>query len=106
MDGPFNRTRTTRRYPSPPTSSGIPSLSSSSDRGNVLAREALLGNASAYANGHGNGNSGYTTTNEYLMEQQNNEYVEHLTGKMSLLKEITLQIGDEVNSQNALLSGM
>ncbi|KXS14280.1 hypothetical protein M427DRAFT_124368 [Gonapodya prolifera JEL478] len=103
MDGPVSRSRATRRYPSPPTAaSGIPS---SGDR----ARDALLGGVTGAGagNGYANGGAGAGAyTNEYLLEQHNNEYVEHLTGKMSLLREITLQIGDEVNSQNEMLSGM
>ncbi|KAI9350506.1 hypothetical protein DFJ73DRAFT_625247, partial [Zopfochytrium polystomum] len=39
-------------------------------------------------------------------EQQNDDHVEMLSKKMGVLKEISLQIGDEVSYQEKMLRGM
>ncbi|KAJ3174549.1 hypothetical protein HK101_010950 [Irineochytrium annulatum] len=43
---------------------------------------------------------------QYALEQQNDDEVDVLSQKMSILKEVSLQIGDEVNYQNKLLGEM
>jgi len=50
-----------------------------------------------------NNNSGSSDRNqaEQLFEQENNQAWEQLHGKVGSLKDIALQIGEEVNSQNA-----
>jgi blocked-early-in-transport protein 1 len=36
----------------------------------------------------------------YLLEQENEDHVESLQAKLGVLKEVSLQIGEEVKSQN------
>lgn len=36
----------------------------------------------------------------YLLEQENDEHVESLQQKLGVLKEVSLQIGEEVKNQN------
>jgi len=45
----------------------------------------------------------YTTN---FMERENDEHVNLLHGKVSALKEMTIQIGDHVRNDNAMLDGM
>ncbi|KAK4523185.1 hypothetical protein GAYE_PCTG44G1077 [Galdieria yellowstonensis] len=55
-----------------------------------------------------NNNSGSSDRNqaEQLFEQENNQAWEQLHGKVGSLKDIALQIGEEVNSQNQFLNNM
>eukprot|EP00056_Hartaetosiga_gracilis_P020965 m.22107 g.22107 ORF g.22107 m.22107 type:complete len:83 (+) comp8803_c0_seq1:25-273(+) len=52
----------------------------------------------------GNSNSNQQTEN--LLESQNNQEVEHLRGKISQLKDVTVIINDTINSHNAMLDDM
>eukprot|EP00045_Choanoeca_perplexa_P022744 m.10720 g.10720 ORF g.10720 m.10720 type:complete len:108 (+) comp9668_c0_seq1:88-411(+) len=45
-------------------------------------------------------------TNESMLEQENDRQVDSLRGKVSMLKELTIDIGEEVRSQNAMLGDM
>eukprot|EP00730_Choanoeca_flexa_P012152 TRINITY_DN3426_c0_g1_i1.p1 TRINITY_DN3426_c0_g1~~TRINITY_DN3426_c0_g1_i1.p1 ORF type:complete len:111 (+),score=9.51 TRINITY_DN3426_c0_g1_i1:83-415(+) len=45
-------------------------------------------------------------TNEAMLEQENERQVDSLHSKVSMLKELTIDIGDEVRSQNSLLGDM
>ncbi|CAM9490277.1 unnamed protein product [Phaeothamnion confervicola] len=45
-------------------------------------------------------------TNRTMFEMENNRHINELSDQVSLLKELTIDIGNEVTSQNALLDGM
>ncbi|KAJ3075488.1 hypothetical protein HDU98_007986 [Podochytrium sp. JEL0797] len=58
-------------------------------------------------NGAGSSSSGsYGYESHDAFMQQNDEHASDLSAKVNVLREISLQIGDEVNYQNKLLSGM
>ncbi|CAG8456661.1 4785_t:CDS:2 [Acaulospora morrowiae] len=48
----------------------------------------------------------YSISETLDLESQNDEKIEGLTGKVKLLKEITLSIGESVKESNALISTM
>ncbi|RKP00796.1 hypothetical protein CXG81DRAFT_12808 [Caulochytrium protostelioides] len=62
-----------------------------------------LGGGSSSGGGPSGGLGGM---NSYAMERQNDDQVDMLTSKMGLLKEISLQIGEEVNAQNRYLQDL
>ncbi|KAJ1543827.1 protein transport protein bet1 [Cladochytrium tenue] len=43
---------------------------------------------------------------QYALEQQNDDHVDMLSEKMRTLREISVQIGDEVSYQERMLNGM
>ncbi|CAB1118752.1 unnamed protein product [Ectocarpus sp. CCAP 1310/34] len=45
-------------------------------------------------------------TNHNIMEMQNNAHIDDLSDQVSRLKHLTIDIGQEVRSQNDLISGM
>eukprot|EP00612_Vaucheria_litorea_P006846 CAMPEP_0171473256 /NCGR_PEP_ID=MMETSP0946-20130122/1739_1 /TAXON_ID=109269 /ORGANISM="Vaucheria litorea, Strain CCMP2940" /LENGTH=118 /DNA_ID=CAMNT_0012002997 /DNA_START=70 /DNA_END=426 /DNA_ORIENTATION=+ len=55
-------------------------------------------------NGKNNGNAWETSRN--MLEMENDRHIGHLSEQVSMLKELTIDIGNEVNSQNHLLEGM
>ncbi|VDN00775.1 unnamed protein product [Thelazia callipaeda] len=60
-----------------------------------------------YRGSSGNGlNLGYENNGGIFMERENDELVEHLSGKVATLKKITIAIGDDVREQNRLLGEM
>ncbi|KAI9339343.1 hypothetical protein BDR26DRAFT_862269 [Obelidium mucronatum] len=60
-----------------------------------------------HSNNAGNGGyGGYSGGGENALMSQNDDHVDQLSAKMSVLKEISLQIGDEVNYQNKMLNDM
>lgn len=54
---------------------------------------------------NGNNGSGYTR-NAMMVEGQNDDMLEGLLGKVKILKDITVGIGDEVRASNMELGGM
>ncbi|CAM9168158.1 unnamed protein product [Ascophyllum nodosum] len=64
--------------------------------------------------GRGVGHGGYYSsptdrireTNHNLMEMQNNAHIDDLSDQVSRLKHLTIDIGQEVRSQNDLIDGM
>jgi blocked-early-in-transport protein 1 len=62
-----------------------------------------MGSGSAVGSA-GNG-SGYTR-NAMMVEGQNDDLLEGLLGKVKILKDITVGIGDEVRASNMELGGM
>eukprot|EP00871_Galdieria_phlegrea_P002414 jgi/Galph1/3173/GphlegSOOS_G1837.1 len=70
-------------------------------------RQLLFGRPSS--NG-GQSSSFATSTNraqaEHLFEQENNQAWEQLHGKAGSLKEIAVQLDEEINSQNTFLNNM
>ncbi|CAG8433992.1 2568_t:CDS:2 [Diversispora eburnea] len=48
----------------------------------------------------------YPTNTHLDLESQNDDKIEGLTGKVKLLKEITLSIGESVKESNSLISSM
>ena len=60
----------------------------------------------AGVNGGGGGggvNASYSSGSEHLQLQQNDDQVDLLSQKMSMLREVSLQIGEEVTAQNRML---
>ncbi|KAI8621077.1 hypothetical protein BC830DRAFT_1096133 [Chytriomyces sp. MP71] len=49
---------------------------------------------------------GYGAGAESSLMQQNDDHVDLMSQKVNILKEISLQIGDEVNHQNSMLRDM
>ncbi|KAH7723549.1 CRE-NBET-1 protein [Aphelenchoides avenae] len=60
----------------------------------------------AYRPSRGAGNASYGNSGYNLVEQQNDDMVEGLASKVSSLKHLTINIGDEVREQNRLLNEM
>jgi hypothetical protein len=56
-------------------------------------------NDSRYRNGAGG-------SNNYLLEQQNDEMVDGLSEKIGSLKNVAIAIGDDVREQNKMLNDM
>jgi hypothetical protein len=63
------------------------------------SRSELLGDRGRQRGG-GGGQS------EALFEQQNNDLIDGLNSKVDMLKQLSINIGDEVREQNAFLEGM
>jgi blocked-early-in-transport protein 1 len=53
-----------------------------------------------------NNNNQHNDANQDIMESQNNERISQLSDQVSLLKNLTIDIGNEVSSQNNLLDDM
>eukprot|EP00741_Cyanophora_paradoxa_P002337 tig00000600_g2267.t1 len=70
------------------------------ERSNPGARSALFGTAG------GAGSSQLHAASEELLEQQNDSQIEELGSKVALLKNLTIDIGNEVKSQNKMLDTM
>ncbi|KAI8819564.1 uncharacterized protein EV422DRAFT_568535 [Fimicolochytrium jonesii] len=57
-------------------------------------------------NGWGSSSRGHEEFNERLLERQNDDALHSLHGKISALKNVTIDMHDDVNTQNELLSKM
>lgn len=63
-------------------------------------------NMSYNRSNNGNGNFYNSDTNAGIMESQNNERISELSDQVARLKGLTIDIGNEVREQNALLDDM
>ncbi|KAI8840870.1 hypothetical protein BC829DRAFT_402969 [Chytridium lagenaria] len=71
-----------------------------------MASNRNRGGSRFTSSGGGGSSSNGSAFSQYALEQENLNHVDVLSQKMSLLKEVSLQIGEEVVSQNKLLGDM
>ncbi|KAJ3006981.1 protein transport protein bet1 [Thoreauomyces humboldtii] len=78
--------------------------------GNNGSSSGFSGGGSSYLNGGGGGGTGLGSGTgqayHYGMENDNDEQVDVLGNKVSMLKQITIQINEELNLQKNLLNAM
>jgi blocked-early-in-transport protein 1 len=92
------------------STAGTTGTTTATAQDHMYQRRGAGRNAPSSSNGHFNSNieSGMNAneTNRNIIEQQNNERVSELSDQVARLKGLTIDIGNEVREQNALLDNM